>query len=67
MAVTDFGPDGRLLPGFIDAHVHLCRDASKDAVAHVTSYDRETVLRSARTATETALHAGVTTVRDLRV
>lgn len=64
-AVTDFGPDGWLLPGLIDAHVHLCWDASDDAVAHVASDDHETVLETARASAATALQAGVTTVRDL--
>ncbi|MEV6001468.1 amidohydrolase family protein [Streptomyces griseomycini] len=63
--VTDFGPDGWLLPGLIDAHVHLCWDGTKDAVAHVSSDDRETVLETARASATTTLQDGVTTVRDL--
>lgn len=63
--VTDFGPELWLLPGLVDAHVHLCWDASTAAVAHVTSDDSGTVLENARVAATTALQAGVTTVRDL--
>ncbi|MFF3334891.1 amidohydrolase family protein [Streptomyces sp. NPDC002888] len=63
--VTDFGPDEWLLPGLIDAHVHLCWDGTKDAVAHVASDDRETVLETARASAATTLQGGVTTVRDL--
>ncbi|MEU9331048.1 amidohydrolase family protein [Streptomyces canus] len=63
--VTDFGPDAWLLPGLIDAHVHLSWDASADAVAHVTTGDSSTVLEAARSAAATALRSGVTTVRDL--
>src|SRR2546430_914952 len=47
-AGTDFGPDAWLLPGLIDAHVHLCWDGTTDAVAHVASGDRETVLGTGR-------------------
>ncbi|MET8978112.1 amidohydrolase family protein [Streptomyces sp. NPDC004539] len=61
----DFGPDAWLLPGFVDAHVHLCWDGTKDAVAHVTSDDRETLLDVARENAARSLDVGVTTVRDL--
>lgn len=63
--VTDFGQDGWLLPGLVDAHVHLCWDAGTDAVAHVAAGDRDTVLETARASAATALRAGITTVRDL--
>ncbi len=63
--VTDFGADAWLLPGLVDAHVHLCWDASTDAVAHVTNDDPGTILDTARTAAATTLRTGVTTVRDL--
>ncbi|WP_179381964.1 amidohydrolase family protein [Streptomyces sp. SA15] len=64
-AVTDFGPDGWLLPGLIDAHVHLCWDGSKDAVEHVSSDSHEAVLETARASAAATLATGVTTVRDL--
>jgi imidazolonepropionase-like amidohydrolase len=63
--VTDFGPDGWLLPGLIDAHVHLCWDGTQDAVEHVSSDDHEAVLKTARASAATTLATGVTTVRDL--
>ncbi|MFK0159930.1 amidohydrolase family protein [Streptomyces sp. NPDC090493] len=64
-SVTDFGPDAWLLPGLIDAHVHLCWDGSKEAVAHVSSDGHETVLETARASAAATLTTGVTTVRDL--
>ncbi|MFH8658208.1 amidohydrolase family protein [Streptomyces afghaniensis] len=63
--VTDFGPDAWLLPGLVDAHVHLCWDAGPDAVDHVANGDSGALLDTARAAATTALHTGVTTVRDL--
>ncbi len=63
--VTDFGAEAWLLPGLVDTHVHLCWDASTDAVAHVTNGDPGTILDTARNAAATALRTGVTTVRDL--
>nr|WP_240438315.1 amidohydrolase family protein [Streptomyces acidiscabies] len=64
-AVTDFGPDAWLLPGLIDAHVHLTWDGGPDAVRQVTSDDRAAVLETARVSAAATLAAGVTTVRDL--
>ncbi len=58
-------PGTTLLPGLVDAHVHLCGDASPDALARVpeqTPQAREQVIR---TALSRHLRAGVTTVRDL--
>jgi imidazolonepropionase-like amidohydrolase len=58
--------EGRtLFPGFIDAHVHLCLDASPDPVSTLASEPVPiTTLKAARFARET-LRAGVTTVRDM--
>jgi imidazolonepropionase-like amidohydrolase len=54
-----------LLPGFIDAHIHICMDAGPDPVAGAL---QETLalstLKAAKHARET-LMAGVTTVRDM--
>ncbi len=54
-----------LLPGFIDAHIHICMDGSADPV---TTCIREsataTTLKAANFARAT-LMAGVTTVRDM--
>jgi len=65
--VIDLG-DATLLPGFIDAHVHLYDEASenwyKDWYASKMSFPAEKALHGAHYAKIT-LEAGVTTVRDL--
>jgi imidazolonepropionase-like amidohydrolase len=54
-----------LMPGLVDAHVHLCFDASDDPVGHLAGLD-DTMLRQRMAgAARRALAAGVTTVRDL--
>ncbi|OGP71488.1 MAG: hypothetical protein A2W09_05355 [Deltaproteobacteria bacterium RBG_16_50_11] len=63
---TTFDLSGRtLLPGLIDAHVHLCLDGSPDPM---TSLSRNSIpqltLKAAQHARQT-LAAGVTTVRDM--
>lgn len=62
--VVDLG-ETTLLPGLVDAHVHLSLDASDDPVGHLTDADDDTVLRRMRQAARTCLMAGITTVRDL--
>lgn len=61
----DFGTGVTVMPGLIDCHVHLSLDASPQAMANVAAEDDETLLRHMTAAATTALHAGVTTVRDL--
>ena len=58
--------DGQtLLPGFIDAHIHICLDGSPDPVAAgLTEPPTITTLKAAESARRT-LMAGVTTVRDM--
>lgn len=58
--------DGQtLLPGFIDAHIHICMDGSPDPVAASLSESPTlTTLKAAQSARRT-LMAGVTTVRDM--
>jgi imidazolonepropionase-like amidohydrolase len=58
--------DGQtLLPGFIDAHIHICMDGSPDPVAAgLTESPTITTLKAAESARRT-LMAGVTTVRDM--
>lgn len=63
--VADFGSDACLLPGLIDAHVHLAFDASADVVKSLAACDDGALLDHIAAASVRALHAGVTTVRDL--
>src|SRR6266702_4284029 len=63
--VVDFGPDACLLPGLIDAHVHLAFDASADVVASLAACDDNALSERMQAAATRALRAGVTTVRDL--
>jgi imidazolonepropionase-like amidohydrolase len=62
--LVDLG-DATLLPGLIDAHVHLAFDASADPVASLAAASDDEVLDGMRAAARTALAAGITTVRDL--
>jgi imidazolonepropionase-like amidohydrolase len=54
-----------LLPGLVDAHIHLTFDASADPVGRFDRVDDAELLAGARIAARRALDAGVTTVRDL--
>jgi imidazolonepropionase-like amidohydrolase len=63
--VIDFGPDACLLPGLIDAHVHLSFDASADVVTSLQACDDDALLDRMEAAAIRMLRAGVTTVRDL--
>ena len=62
--VLDLG-DVTLLPGLVDPHVHLAFDASPTAVPALIEADDATLLEAMRVAARNALHAGITTVRDL--
>ncbi|MEU4200822.1 amidohydrolase family protein [Streptomyces sp. NPDC026294] len=55
---------GTVIPGLIDAHVHLIFDGSPDPVAALDSTD-EALLDQMRQRADELLHTGVTTVRDL--
>ncbi len=56
---------GTLLPGLIDAHVHLCADGSANPMAALVGQSlATTALKTAEFARRTLL-AGVTTVRDM--
>lgn len=62
--LLDLG-DATLVPGLIDAHVHLGLNASPDPVAHLGEVDDGALLAEMRAAAGRALRAGITTVRDL--
>jgi imidazolonepropionase-like amidohydrolase len=62
--VVDLG-DVTLIPGMIDAHVHLGFDASREPVAHMRAASDTALLLRMRLSAMTALKAGITTVRDL--
>lgn len=63
--VLDLGPQSCLLPGLVDTHVHLAFNASPDPVATLIETDDAELLTHMRAAAQSALRAGITTVRDL--
>ncbi|MEV1065999.1 amidohydrolase family protein [Streptomyces sp. NPDC050263] len=58
-------PEGTVLPGLIDAHVHLAFDGGADPVATLHESSDETLLNDMRRRAEQLLLSGVTTARDL--
>ncbi len=64
LELVDLG-DATILPGLVDAHVHLGFDASSEPVAHMRADSDAVLLLRMRLAARRALKAGVTTVRDL--
>ncbi|MFF8958690.1 amidohydrolase family protein [Streptomyces sp. NPDC014894] len=58
-------PGGTVLPGLIDAHVHLMFDGGADPVAALAERDDTALLADMRTRAAQLLASGVTTVRDL--
>lgn len=58
-------PDATVVPGLIDAHVHLAFDGGGDPVATLDESSDETLLADMRRRAEQLLRSGVTTVRDL--
>jgi imidazolonepropionase-like amidohydrolase len=58
-------PAGTVLPGLIDAHVHLCFDAGPDPVATLQEQGDEALFAAMAGRAEQLLSVGVTTVRDL--
>ncbi|MGW1374722.1 amidohydrolase family protein [Streptomyces sp. NPDC002446] len=58
-------PAGTLMPGLIDAHVHLAFDGGPDPVATLQGQDDEALLEDMRLRAEQLVRIGVTTARDL--
>ncbi|MEV7035730.1 amidohydrolase family protein [Streptomyces sp. NPDC093272] len=58
-------PETTVLPGLIDAHVHLVFDGSSDPVAALRASDDEHLLSEMRRRAGQLVRSGVTTVRDL--
>lgn len=58
-------PGLTLMPGLIDAHMHLCFDASDDPAGHLAGVGDDVLRQRMAGAARRALRAGVTTVRDL--
>lgn len=58
-------PDSTVVPGLIDAHVHLVFDGGGDPVAALHEFSDGRLLQDMRRRAEQLLSSGVTTVRDL--
>ena len=58
-------PDGCLVPGFIDAHVHLCFGYGADLTADPGELSDATLAAAVALTSRRLLAAGVTSVRDL--
>jgi imidazolonepropionase-like amidohydrolase len=60
--VLDFG-DATIMPGLVDAHIHLAFDAGLDPLGRLSGIDDEQLLKEMQSAARQALLAGITTVR----
>ncbi|MFC3499758.1 amidohydrolase family protein [Micromonospora krabiensis] len=58
-------PDATVLPGLVDAHVHLCADAGLDALGRLAERPEPDLDAVIEASLRSHLTAGVTTVRDL--
>ncbi|MEU4393772.1 amidohydrolase family protein [Kribbella sp. NPDC023855] len=56
---------GTILPGLIDAHVHLCADSGPGALERAAGATEEALFATIEQSLQVQLAAGVTTVRDL--
>jgi imidazolonepropionase-like amidohydrolase len=63
--VVDLGPGVCLMPGLVEAHMHLAFDASPQVVESLKAVDDDRLLDQMREAAHSAVLAGITTVRDL--
>lgn len=63
--VPRFAFDGTVLPGLIDAHVHLAFDGGPDPVSTLQGSTDEVLFEDMRRRAEQLLLSGVTTARDL--
>lgn len=63
-SVTEL-PGGTLLPGLIDAHVHLCGDGGPRALDQLPELGNDELDAIVATSLRTQLTSGVTAVRDL--
>lgn len=58
-------PHGTLLPGLVNAHVHLCGDSDNGALERLPEFSPDHLRDVIETALQQQLASGVTTVRDL--
>jgi len=58
-------PDATLLPGLVNAHVHLCGDSDNGALERLPEFSPDHLRDVIETALRQQLASGVTTVRDL--
>jgi imidazolonepropionase-like amidohydrolase len=54
-----------LLPGYIDAHIHICIDGSPDPITTLLNESQTTTTLKAARAAQKTLRAGVTSIRDM--
>jgi imidazolonepropionase-like amidohydrolase len=58
-------PGGTVLPGLVDAHVHLCADGTDGALDRIGEPGKDAMMAVIEQSLRRHLAAGVTTVRDL--
>lgn len=58
-------PGGTVMPGLVDAHVHLCADGTDGSLDRIQEPSEDGMLAVISQSLRTHLAAGVTTVRDL--
>src|SRR5947207_8860590 len=58
-------PGGTVLPGLVDAHVHLCADGTDGTLDRIGEPDKDAMMAVIEASLRRHLAAGVTAVRDL--